>query len=246
MSFFESILLGLIQGITEFLPISSSGHLVIAQNLLGFSQPPIFFDTMLHLATLSAVIIYFRKSLGKYLTSSNLVKIIVASIPAAIAGILISPHLESVFSSLIVVGSGLIITGILMLLTRSITKSDSVQITTKKAIFIGMFQAAAILPGISRSGSTIFGGLINKVSKKTAFEFSFILSIPTILGAVALQVFSTQVNSFPIENLAGFIAAFLSGLIAIKILDYVINQEKLHYFGYYCLILGLASLIVAV
>ena len=246
MSFFESIFLGLIQGITEFLPISSSGHLVIAQNILGFSHPPIFFDTILHLATLSAVIVYFRKSLSKYITTSNISMIIIASIPAALAGIVISPYIESIFSSLIIVGLGLIITGTLLLLTKKLPKSNSSQITTKKAFFIGMFQATALLPGISRSGSTIFGGLFNKISKKTAFEFSFILSIPAIIGALLLQIISSKVNSLSIENIAGFFAAFLSGLIAIKMLDYIINNEKLHYFGYYCLIAGAGSLMIAI
>ena len=246
MSFFESIFLGLIQGITEFLPISSSGHLVIVQNLLGFSHPPIFFDIVLHLATLSAVIVYFRKSLSKYITISNIGNIIIASIPAVLAGLLISPFIESIFSSLIIVGLGLIITGTLLLLTKKLPKSNSNQITTKKAFFIGMFQATALLPGISRSGSTIFGGLLNQVSKKKAFEFSFILSIPAIIGALLLQVASSSTNTISIENIAGFFAAFISGLIAIKALDYIINNEKLHYFGYYCLIVGAGSLMIAI
>jgi len=246
MSLAESILLGLIQGITEFLPVSSSGHLVLTQRLLGFSQPPIFFDILIHTATLVAVFIYFRKKIVSYINYENIKNIIIASLPAVFFGLILSPYVESIYNSIPIVGVGLLVTGSFMLYTKNIKGTSSKTINLNQAIKIGSFQALALFPGISRSGSTIFGGLLSKVDREKAFEFSFILSIPAIIGAMTLQLFSTNINPINAIDIMGFMAALFSGLFAIRILDAITTNNKLFYFGYYCLLVGIGSLVSSI
>ncbi|MFC1653538.1 undecaprenyl-diphosphate phosphatase [Patescibacteria group bacterium] len=238
MSILTGIALGIIQGVTEFLPVSSSGHLVIFQIILGIKEPPIFFDVLVHIATLFAVLIYFRKSILK-IDKKTIGLIIIGTIPAVVVGLAIKPIIESIFSSLWIVGFGLIYTGTIMASTKKLINNKTTEGNSpKKALIIGLFQSLALIPGISRSGSTVFAGLKNNLSKKDSFEFSFILAIPAILGALILEVLEFSSISINASQAAGFFSALVTGMISLKILEKIIQNKKLHYFGYYCLAIG--------
>ena len=240
MTLFQAFLLGLIQGFTEFLPVSSSGHLVIAQTFMEITQPPLIFDVLVHVGTLIAVIIFFSKRLLK-LDLKWLRYLSLGTLPAFIVGILVKPYLQNIFTSLTVVIIGLYLTGF-WLLSLNLTKKNSKtsNLNNSKAGIIGMFQAMAILPGISRSGSTVVGGLHLGLTKADAFFFSFLLSIPAILGAQVLQL--TEITNWALlfnpTNLVGFTSAASSGLLALRFLQILINKTKLHLFGYYCLFIA--------
>ncbi|MFC1748270.1 undecaprenyl-diphosphate phosphatase [Pseudomonadota bacterium] len=244
MTLFQAFLLGIIQGITEFLPVSSSGHLVITQHLFQLSSPPVAFDVLVHFATLLAILVFFYSEL-KSLNFKQIKFIAIGSIPAVLAGLIIEPFLEEIFSSLLITAIGLFVTATILLSSTIIAKKKS-QLNNKSSFIIGFFQALAITPGISRSGSTVVAGLKLGLSKQKAFTFSFLLSIPAIVGALILQLPDlTQLptnQSLPI--LVGFISAMTSGLISLKLLQYVINQTKLHFFAYYCLVLSLLLFVV--
>jgi undecaprenyl-diphosphatase len=231
----EAVILGIIQGLAEFLPISSSGHLVIAQKLMGLPTPPVAFDIWLHVATLGAIFWWLGRSLRLSVSSWKLV--LVGSIPAGVAGILIQPSLENIFNSLTVVGLGLLVTGAVLLATKFGPKNRPVGYKT--ALLIGAAQAVAILPGVSRSGSTIAMALILGVEKQAAMRFSLLLAVPAILGAQALEIDNLFNNGTSLGiNLAGGAVAFMVGLVALQFLSQILQQKKLHYFGWYCLILG--------
>ncbi len=239
MSLVQALLLGLIQGLTEFLPVSSSGHLVIFQHLLNLSKPPVVFDILVHLATSLAVIIVIFDSLVK-ITFKQIKIIILASLPAAITGLLLNSQIEPLFSSLKLVGFALLFTSALLFSTKLIKATKNLKLTTNNSLLIGLAQAVSIIPGISRSGSTIVTGLHTGLSPITAFNFSFLLSLPAIFGAQLLQL--NKLVALPLSQLpvllAGFITAFISGLIALKLLKRFVINAKLHYFAYYCLILA--------
>ncbi len=244
MTFYQSFLLGLIQGLTEFLPISSSGHLVIAQHLFQLSKAPIFFDVLVHLGTSLAVIIVVFESLTK-ITIKKIKLIILASLPAAVFGLLLNSKMEQLFSSLRIVGFALLVTSAFLFSTKLIRKAPKIKLNYKNSFLIGFSQALAIIPGISRSGSTIITGMHLGLSPAKAFNFSFLLSLPAIFGAQILQL--NKISNFPSSQfpilLTGFTTAFISGLIALKMLKRFVIKGKLHYFGFYCLILGLVVLI---
>jgi len=241
MSIINALLLGILQGFTEFLPISSSGHLVIAQHLLGFKDAPVFFDVLLHGGSLAAILIFFWPQIKNI--SVNLGKLIIfGTIPAVFAGLLIDPLLGQIFSSLPLVAIGLLITSVLLATTLKFkhTSADLSQLTLKQVIIIGLFQAAAIIPGISRSGSTVVAGLSQGLKKEDAFTFSFLLAIPAIAGALVLEL--KDLNSLhitdPLSYLFGFAASLICSLLALKLLKLIINQSKLHYFAVYCFLLS--------
>lgn len=243
MTLFQAGLLGLIQGVTEFLPISSSGHLVIVQTLLGFQDPPILFDVIVHMGTLVAVIFFFFDRL-KYLTKHLLIATSIATIPAVVAAILLKPHIDSLFSSRLVVAFGFILTSIFLIWTRFPTKSKSTKsqsITLSDAFVIGLFQAVAIIPGVSRSGSTVSAALGQGLPPSQAFYFSFLIAIPAILGAQALTLTSlTSLQELAnLNSLLGFTAAAISGFLSLRLLKLIINSSKLHYFALYTFPLGL-------
>ena len=246
MTIIQAMILGLVQGLTEFLPVSSSGHLVIFQTLLGFETPPILFDVLVHLATLTAVIIYFWKRLIK-LSQIEIKLMIVGTIPAVIAGFVLEPFLEEIFSSLYIVSAGLMITATMLWVSHRCTKGTVVlgKISINKALLIGLFQAMAIIPGVSRSGSTVSAGLSSDLKKEDAFFFSFLLAIPAILGAGVLQLKDIQSFSqvVSVQNLVGFLVAAVSGVLALKLLNIVISKAKLHYFAIYCLLLSIGIII---
>lgn len=256
MDIIQSIILGVVQGITEFLPISSSGHLVLFQKLFGVKEPPIFFDTLIHFATLIAVIFYLRKDITTMIknikqkeTQKLVALIVLGTIPAVIVGFLIKDNIEQVFSSLTLVSVSFLVTALILAITKFFENGQKYlkNITWFDALFVGIFQALAILPGVSRSGSTISAGLFRQLKREDAFRFSFLLFIPVIFGAMVLQITEVDFVSLQnniIVNLAGFIVALLVGLVSLKILNIIMSKGKIHYFALYCLALGLITLFI--
>ena len=271
MTFLHAILLGLVQGLTEFLPISSSGHLVIFQNMLGFEEPEVFFDICLHVGTLGAVCVVFFHHIRRILIElshlpkmkasgtslGSLVKtnpeirmaylIIIGSVPTAIIGLFFKQIVDEIFGPIWITGTMLLITGTLLWLTRRCVSSGHkiLEFTALHALIIGVIQGLAIMPGISRSGSTISVALLIGIHREIAGRYSFLLSIPAILGALVLGIDSSALHtSMPIPAiLVGTAAAALSGYIALKILLRVVHQGKLAYFSPYCWLLGFVVLV---
>jgi len=261
MNIFQSIFLGILQGITEFLPISSSGHLVIFQKIFGFKEPPIFFDTMVHFGTVVVLLVFFREKIKKILLDTTKeikekkvgesMKLIwflfLGTIPIVVVGIFLQEKIEKIFDSLLLLGFSFLFTSIILFLT-ALKKEHLKNIQKAKpldALFIGIFQAIAILPGVSRSGSTISAGIFRNLKKEDAFDFSFFLGIIAILGATILQVFKiVLVSSNEIfYSIFGFLFAAISGYFALKILRPIVLKGKLHYFGFYCFFIGTFCLI---
>ncbi|OGZ64968.1 MAG: hypothetical protein A2812_01660 [Candidatus Staskawiczbacteria bacterium RIFCSPHIGHO2_01_FULL_36_16] len=251
----QSIILGAVQGLTEFLPVSSSGHLALFQHFFSFSTPPIFFDTIAHLGTLLAVVFYLKKEIihiFKTLKEKQTIKlvllIIIASLPAVIAGLLLKDKMEGIFSSLYLVGVSFIITSVILFCTKFFKsdKKDISRLNWFDALFIGVFQAFAILPGISRSGSTISASIFRSLKREDAFKFSFLMSIPVIFGAFLLQFTEQNFNLFNggmLTNLTGFLFSAVFGFLSLKIIERVLIKGKLHYFAAYCFVLGVLILI---
>lgn len=243
MSNIWALVLGVLQGFTEFLPVSSSGHLVLTQSLIpGFSQPGVLFDVCLHFGTLFAVLFFFRKRIFK-LSFKYILYIVVATIPAVIVGFLLKDLISILFSSVEVVGVALIVTGLLNFLTSK-HKEEEKSLNYKKSFFVGLMQAFAIVPGISRSGSTIFAGVKSGLTSKDAAEFSFLISVPAIIGANILEIYSSwgeKINYIP--YIIGFIAAFISGVLAIKLVLKFLEEKKFKIFAFYCLALGIITLL---
>jgi undecaprenyl-diphosphatase len=261
LNYFESILLGLIQGIAEFLPISSSGHLVLAQSMMkSFEQPGLLFDTLLHFATLCAVFIFFRKKIktlfvalsGIFIHSNRIVYfenknflwgIIIASIPTAIIGLTLENVVETKLSYPVYVGYALIITSIILMISDKFQGKS--KITLPIAFLIGIVQGFAVVPGISRSGSTIAAALFLGIKREEAAEFSFLISLPAILGATILQL--RKLDGFDMTQLpiygAGMLAAFISGIIAIAVMMQIVKKASLKVFAIYCLIIGIVAIV---
>ena len=255
MELIKAIILGIIQGLTEFLPVSSSGHLVIFSELLEFHEEGIAFEVFLHFGTLLAVLIYFRKEIGRLITAPYEIwikketneeskeylnwdiQIIIATIPAVIIGLAFKDTIEAMFTNVFFVYIMLIITGLLMFSIQFIKQKDS-KITVRRSFLIGLAQAFAILPGISRSGSTIFAGVVQGVKSENAAKFSFLMSVPVILGAVILKfkdLLEVPPSSAEVVNLIfGTLASFIAGYFAIIWLMDIVKKGKLQWFGYYC------------
>lgn len=248
MDIAQSILLGIVQGLTEFLPVSSSGHLVLFQKLFGFQEAPIFFDTLVHFATLLAVLFYLRKEIWQILTnlkkSINLIWLLVlGTLPAVIFALLFKDYIENSFNLVWLLSVGFFITAALLLATKFIgnEKKDMQEISWLDSFIIGIFQAVAILPSISRSGATISSALYRGIKREDAFKFSFLLSIPAIAGAMVLQVFDfnpSNLNGGFWPNALGFIFAAVFGFFSLFILERIAQKGKLHYFAVYCFVLG--------
>lgn len=255
MDIIQSIILGVVQGVTEFLPVSSSGHLVLLQNIFGLKEAPIFFDTLIHFATLLAVIFYLRKEIWSIISGLNkkenqrlVVLIVLATIPAVIVGFLFKNKIEQAFNSLDILVLTFLITAIILFATKFFEKGQRVLagLGWMGALLVGLFQGMAILPGVSRSGSTISAGLFTGLKRDDAFKFSFLLAIPVILGAMVLQV--VDLNMFQLQNnlladFVGFIAALIFGFLSLKILEIITAKGKLYYFAFYCLALSAIILI---
>lgn len=259
MSITQSIILGIIQGIAEWLPISSSGHLVLAQEFFGL--PNFFsFDILLHIATLFVIFIVFWQDIKEMLQAvirfnfkseyGKLVLFIVfASIPTGIIGILFKDAFEGMFSNLWGVSIALAITGILLLITKLKRKDELVKdLTIKKTLMIGIAQGIAIIPGISRSGSTIGTGLLLGVEKEKAARFSFLLSIPAIIGALILERKEFIHDKLLSNNLSaaivGFFTAIIIGYVFLKFFLKIIKLDKFYIFGYYCI--GLSIILFSI
>ena len=276
MTLLEAIFLGILQGLTEFLPVSSSGHLVLAQKYLGLNEPLVFFDVMLHVGTLAAVLVVYRGTivrlvLGGFSTFGDkqfyrkpivtvrssqefmfIWLILLGSIPTGIIAVLFKTQLESLFNEVRLVSMMLILTGIILQLPRlrkqntDSTDSTIEKLKTWQAPLIGIAQGCAITPGISRSGSTISLGLFLGIPAKTAAEYSFLLSVPAILGAVALKISDIGDTTIPIGIMAaGMLTSFIVGYVALRFLLVMLNRGKFSLFSYYCIALGLISLFVA-
>lgn len=249
MEIVKIIILGLIQGLTEFLPISSSGHLVIMQKIFNINQNQLLISVLLHFGTLIPVLIIFRDDILEILSFKKEKKhftflIIIASIPTAIMGFFFEDFFEKLFSSTISTALMLIVTGFILLIGDKLANYDR-EITNFKwlnAVFVGIAQGIAIIPGISRSGSTITASLVQGLKKEEAARFSFILSVPVIAGAGLLKVgeaFNTGVNNFNTTAIIlGVISAIISGYVAIRYFIYILKKQKLIYFSYYCWIIG--------
>jgi undecaprenyl-diphosphatase len=244
MSFIDAIILGLVQGLTEFIPISSSGHLIIAReifNINGFEALGV--DAVLQLATILAVIVYFFRDLPELLRNRiYLLAIVLGTIPAIIFGLLLENQMETVFRSSYLVAWTLIAGAILMYLAEHLAKADKV-LTPLRGFVIGLFQTLALVPGISRSGATISGGLISGLNRVEATRFSFLLAIPIITGSglkKLLELNSTgglSDQGFPL--LLGSLVAFTSGLLAIHFLIKYLKNHKLTIFIWYRIVLAL-------
>ena len=246
MNYLQAIFLGVLQGVTEFLPVSSSGHLVIVQSLLpGFSQPGILFDVVLHLATTLAVLVYFREKILR-LTKDYTLLLVVGTIPAGLAGILFQDFFESLFSSLWLAGVTLIITGVLNYFTDRFTARRQ-NVTKVDAILVGVAQAVAIVPGISRSGSTIFAGTALGIERRTIAEFSFILSVPAILGAGLMQVITHGINGDINIGvyMVGSVFAFLAAIVSIGVLLRFLMTRGFKFFAIYCVVIGVVAIALA-
>lgn len=244
MNIVDSGVLGIVQGLTEFLPISSSGHLVLAQSLMpGFKQPGVLFDVLLHFGTLFAILYYFWKIILR-LKINYLLLILIGTVPAALFGYFFESWLEASFSNVKWVAIELIITGVLNLLVDRFPLKKN-QLTFKKSFLVGIAQAIAIIPGISRSGATIFTGVALGIDKKEVAEFSFLLSIPAILGASLLQFMKHgSAGSIDIPYyLVGLITSFIFGIISIKLVFKFLKERKFKYFGFYAIVLGIIFLI---
>lgn len=249
MDIFQAVILGIVQGLTEFLPISSSGHLVIFQKLFGFQEAPIVFDTLVHFGTLVALIFFFWKDIKKILKDKKMILLLtVGTIPVVIVGFLLQEKIEAIFSSLLLVGISFLITATLLFFTRFVKKPQKSikEIGVKDAAVVGLFQALSILPGVSRSGSTISGSLFRNINKEDAFNFSFYLGMIAILGATILQIpgILDLNKEEAIGGFFGFFFAAIVGFFALRILKKVVIQGKFHYFGIYCAILGIICILV--
>lgn len=255
MDIFSACLLGLVQGLTEFLPVSSSGHLAIAQHFLtDFEQPGLVFDVLLHAATMLAVIIYFRQDIWNLLScyfrsdqqaqqDRHIVRmLILGSIPTAIIGFSGKDFFAGLFENLLVIGFMLLITATLLTLAEKIRKDGRSlgQINNSDALLVGIVQGLAIFPGISRSGSTIACLLLRGIDGDAAARFSFLLALPAVGGAMLLSLKDIQhvaTADLPAYGLGAAIA-FISGLFAIRCLMNVVRRKRLIGFAIYCLLVG--------
>jgi undecaprenyl-diphosphatase len=268
-----AVTLGVVQGLTEFLPVSSSGHLVLFQNLFGFTEPELLFDISLHVGTLLAICLVFYRELRSLLTTLlhlprllataggirplfaenedvRLAALIVAgSIPTAFLGLIFHRVADRIFGSVGIVGAMLLITGTFLWLTRHLAARSRQlrQVHTQDALTIGLVQGLAILPGISRSGSTICAALFLGIDRELAGRYSFLLSIPAILGALVLGLDGSLADSSvsAAMMLLGGATAAVTGYIALKLLLRVVRQGRLYRFAPYCWAAGLAALAVA-
>lgn len=279
MTIIQGVILGILQGVAEFLPISSSGHLAVAQNLLGLQDVPLLFDVFLHVATLAAVILFFRRqvwellcALGRWITrrplsdkisgSSGLTctdeaarktvtAIILATVVTGVIGVVVEKKLSEL--PIKAVCGGFVFTAVILIVSSLIEKKEekkgsisSKGISWKQSLVIGLAQGVGTLPGISRSGSTIAGGLLSGVNRTDAGEFSFIVSIPAIIGAFILELkdigsVSSEIGAAPV--VAGCITAFVVGYASLTWLMRIIRKGKLEWFACYLIPAGILGMI---
>lgn len=256
MTWWQAVVLGVVQGLTEFLPVSSSGHLVLAERLAGVTTPGVFVEVALHVATLGSVfVVYGRRivELGQGLLTGNsghrayVWLLVLATIPAGLVGVLFGDVVERAFDSLLAVGVAFLLTGTILWLTRRAGGSREAP-SAAGALGVGLMQALAIFPGVSRSGSTVAAGLWFGLDAQRAAEFSFLMAVPTIAGAAALELREAAATASTVgvgPLLAGCAAAFLSGIWAIRFLVALLRRGRFYAFAPYCWLLGLLTLVVA-
>jgi undecaprenyl-diphosphatase len=255
MSLWQTIFLAFIQGITEFLPISSSGHLAFFQNIFHL-RTMIIFDIFVHVGTLFSILFFFRKELNTII--NNLFKkdkdawhlfwlLVAGTIPAVIVGLFLNRYIEAIFSSMKLIGVSFLITSFFLLLTFFLKekKMSFKKINWLDSLIVGFFQAVAILPGVSRSGSTMVGSLARGFKRELAFEFSFFLAIPAILGALILQIPDLGKGEFSLvgPSILGMIIAGVVGYFSLKILKKILLNSRLWFFSFCCFFLGLILII---
>ena len=246
MQYIDTLILAILQGLTEFLPISSSGHLVIGQKLLNINLPGNAFEVVLHLGTLMSVLTVFRGEIKAIIfnlsDSSNqyyISALVFGTIPALLVGLFLRDSISLIFDDIRFVSLSLICTGIMLITSKFIVKRN-VKLTLFIGMLIGLAQAAAIIPGISRSGATICMGILMGLSAPEAARFSFLLSIPVIIGAGLLTAINIKTIPFGFDIvLLGIFFSYLVGWISLKWLLTILNSGKLYWFGVYCLIIGL-------
>jgi undecaprenyl-diphosphatase len=270
LTLIQAIILGIFQGIAEFLPISSSGHLVLLQHFFNIKEGNLFFTEMLHFGTLiSIIIVYFNdvvkiiveffKLIGSIIKNKKVkplntyqklgLLIIVGSIPTAIIGLLFEDFFEKLYSSVLPIGIAFLITGVLLWIAenKACENKDIKNMTFLDSIIIGTFQGVAIIPGISRSGSTIVAALMRGLNRSLATEYSFLLALPATFGAGLLGIVkvikSGSEVSFTMPLLIGMLLSTIVGIFSIKILVKVLKKNKLHYFSYYLWIVGLLTIL---
>jgi undecaprenyl-diphosphatase len=268
----EAVILGVVQGLTEPLPVSSSAHLVIVPALIpGFHQPSVAFDVLLHLGTLLAVVFFLRREIGELFASlmpgkakddsvpgtdagekaanrRMILWIMIATLLTGIIGVLFKDRIERLFESVETTACMLFITGIMLFLSDRVKTNQrrKEEMNLTDGIVLGLVQAVALIPGISRSGSTIAFGIFRGLERKTSAKFSFLLSIPAIGGAVILKsadLLRLAAGDLPVLG-AGFVAAAVTGFLSLKLLFAIINKTGLAPFAYYCWFAGAATLIV--
>ncbi len=269
MNIEQTIFLGLIQGLTEFLPISSSGHLVISQHLMGLRDPELLLDISLHVGTLLAVLIFFWADVRVMLTESiGLARtvflrrstcrgqfphailtlwVLLSVIPTALIGIIIQSCFREIFGSTLVVGIMLMTTGTILGVSRLIPDhfTSRKEVGLISAMAVGLAQGAAIIPGISRSGATIVCGLFCGLDRELAGRFSFLISVPAIIGALVVEFDMAEVSGIGyIPFLTGIFTSFLVGLLALKVTMHFVRKGKLYWFLPYCFLAGIVAILI--
>jgi undecaprenyl-diphosphatase len=258
MSALEAIILGIIQGLTEFLPISSSGHLELAKAIMNqdLDEQSVLMTVTLHAATALSTLVVFRKDVGEIIRGllqfkrnddfDFSVKIVLSMIPAVVVGLLFEDQLDALFEgNILLVGAMLIVTG-LLLLAADRAKGTNKTVGIKEAVIIGIAQAIAILPGISRSGATISTSVLLGVDRSKAARFSFLMVVPVILGKMAKDLLDGDFAAEGVDIMGlglGFIAAFIAGLVACTWMIALVKRSKLSWFAIYCFIAGVAAMI---
>ncbi len=258
MTWWQGLVLGIVQGLTEFLPVSSSGHLVIAEAAIGLRTPGVLVEVALHVATLLAVVVVYRErlvelTLQAFAGAGSAWKFIsllaIATVPAAAMGFFFKEWFERTFESLAAVGFNLILTALILWTSRKVARGSKSEPTALGAVAIGFAQALALLPGISRSGSTVAAGLWLKLDPVKAAEFSFLMSIPAILGAATLQIAGGSADAALVGTgpmAVSFLAALVAGVFAIRVLVALLQRGQFHRFAPYCLAAGVVTLVWSV
>lgn len=264
MDWIQALVLGLIQGLTEFLPVSSSGHLAIGKEILGVEAAgDLVFEVVVHTATVLATIIVFRKQILQLLQglfrfkyndeTDYIAKIFISMIPVGLVGVFLKDYVEAAFSSLTIVGAALLLTSLLLFFSDSEAAKKKGEanmsrngISFKQAILIGIGQAFAVIPGLSRSGTTISTGLISGVKRENVAQFSFLMVLVPIIGEAFLDIVGGDMAASSVGTLPlvlGFVSAFVSGLFACKVMIALVKKAKLKWFALYCAVVGIITVI---
>lgn len=254
MQFIQAIILGTVQGLTEFIPISSSGHLLVVEKVFGFDVGSLLFDVMLHIGTLTALLIYFWSDIKQILRSiiegrqdKLWIYLIIATFPAAVAGFFVQSSASTSFRSVGLVAVNLILVAILMLWVENFSTHKKIEdLTARDSLLIGIAQAIALIPGVSRSGATVVAGMHRKLTREAAAKFSFLLAIPITTGAILKMLLGDglgRVMDAPLVFLTGVLTSAVVGYLTIKYLLRYLASHKLNIFAYYRITLGVILLL---